>query len=250
VARLMYLLIILGLGSFLTAPVLALEENSNATAQQYAEQLIRQRLAMMGLQVERLQPAVELEGFYQVFTGQGLFYVSADGARLVAGKVFSIEAQPIDLTEMTVSNVRQELVKENTALTIKYPAPNERYKITVFTDHTCPYCRQLHEQLDAYHAAGISIEYLAFPRAGLEHRSATELNNIFCAADPATAMTRAMAGEKPLTYRCDVSMADHLSLARQMGITGTPGIILPNGQLIPGFVPPDRLLSELRNSSR
>ena len=57
-ARLMYLLIILGLGSFLTAPVLALEENSNATAQQYAEQLIGQRLAMMGLQVERLQPAV------------------------------------------------------------------------------------------------------------------------------------------------------------------------------------------------
>lgn len=249
-ARLLYLLTIIGLTSLLHVQAIAAEQGLAPNAEQSVEQTIRQRLGQMGLNVERLRPATELAGFYQVFTGQGLFYISADASRLVAGKVFAIDTVPTDLTEQTVSLVRQELVKDNSALTIKYPAPNERYKVTVFTDHTCPYCRQLHEQLDAYHAAGISIEYLAFPRAGLDHQSAKELNSIFCADDAAAVMTKAMAGDKPRLLRCNANMADHLSLARQMGVTGTPGIILPNGQLIPGFVPPERLLSELRSNSQ
>ncbi|RUO44343.1 thiol:disulfide interchange protein [Aliidiomarina taiwanensis] len=212
---------------------------------------IEQRLGQMGLQVERVREATELEGYMQVFTSQGAFYITHDGSRLIAGKVFSIEQMPpTDLTEQAVSQVRQALVRENADLTIKYPAMNEGYKVTIFTDHTCPYCRQLHEQMAGYQNLGISIEYLAFPRAGLEHSSATELNSIFCASNPADAMTRAMAGQKPRLSRCDQTMQQHLSLARQMGITGTPAIILPNGNLIPGFVPPERLLQELRASAR
>lgn len=249
-ARLLYLFTIIGLSSLLNVQAIADEQGLVPSAEQNVEQIIRQRLGQMGLDVERMRPATELDGFYQVFTGQGLFYISADASRLVAGKVFSIDTVPTDLTEQTVSRVRQDLVKENNALTIKYPAPNERYKVTVFTDHTCPYCRQLHDQIDAYHAAGISIEYLAFPRAGLQHQSAKELNSIFCADDSAAVMTKAMAGDKPRILGCNANMAEHLSLARQMGITGTPGIILPTGQLIPGFVPPERLLSELRSNSQ
>jgi len=242
VIRLMYFLAFIAMSSLLSTQVFANEEA--------AEQNIRERLAQIGIEVERLRPATELEGFYQVFTEQGLFYISADASRLLAGKVFSIDEKPVDLTELSVSSVRQELVTDNAALTIKYPAANEKYKVTVFTDHTCPYCRQLHEQIDEYHALGISIEYLAFPRAGLDHKSATELSSIFCASNPAETMTKAMSGTKPRTARCDVTMDKHLSLARQMGITGTPGIILPNGQLIPGFLPPERLLNELRTSTR
>lgn len=235
----------------LSSLFIGVASSSEKAAEPALTSAMEQRLGQMGLQVERVLEATELEGYMQVFTSQGVFYISTDGNRLITGKVFSIEQMPpTDLTEQSVSQVRQALVRENRDLTIKYPAVNERYSITVFTDHTCPYCRQLHDQMAAYQNLGISIEYLAFPRAGLEHSSATELNSIFCASNPADTMTRAMAGQKPRLSRCDQSMNQHLNLARQMGITGTPAIILPNGNLIPGFVPPERLLQELRASAR
>lgn len=231
------------LSSFIASAGLA-QEQLNAE-----EQTIRVRLAGIGLMVERMAKAEELEGYYLVFTEQGVFYVSADAKRLIAGKVFALGGQPIDLTEANVSVVRRELVAEHSASAIQYPAKNEKYKVSIFTDHTCPYCRQLHEQLADYQALGISVEYYAFPRAGLDHTSAFELNSIFCAAKPSEAMNKAMAGTKPKMAACDSPIETHLGLARQMGITGTPGIILPNGQLIPGFVPPERLIVELRKNA-
>ena len=59
------------------------------------ETRIRAALSDMGLQVERLRPAAELEGYYQVFTQQGVFYISSDATRLIAGKVFAVGRQPV-----------------------------------------------------------------------------------------------------------------------------------------------------------
>ena len=211
------------------------------------ETRIRAALSDMGLQVERLRPAAELEGYYQVFTQQGVFYISSDATRLIAGKVFAVGRQPVDLTEQGMTGIRQQLVNESQALMISYPAENERYRVTIFTDHTCPYCRQLHEQMERYNALGISVDYLAFPRAGLDSPAARDLLNVWCAQNQNEAMDLAMAGMAVRPRRCDANMADHLSLTRQMGVTGTPAIITPKGGLIGGFLPPERLISELRN---
>ncbi|RTE87012.1 MULTISPECIES: thioredoxin fold domain-containing protein [Gammaproteobacteria] len=205
--------------------------------------------ATLGFQVQRIEPAPELEGFWLAFTSQGIFYISESGEQLLAGKVFDITSQPLDLTEQSVSSVRRELLEEVDGLTLNYPAPSERYEITVFTDHTCPYCRQFHEQMSDYNNLGISVRYLAFPRTGLNTQSATDLTSVWCSDNAEQAMTDAMNGVVPSPKTCDVSMAEHVRLARLMGVTGTPAIVLPSGQLMPGFVPPQRLLQSLRASN-
>lgn len=211
---------------------------------------VESKLRGLGIQLESLKEARGLEGFYEAYTEQGMMYVSKDGRRLMMGKLYSIEQQPIDLTEQSMSAFRLELLENSTEKSILYPAKKERYEVTIFTDHTCPYCRQLHDQMDEYHALGISIRYMAFPRAGLEDQSARELGYIFCAQDAMTAMSDAMGGKKPKVARCEgMNLANHLKMGHQMGVSGTPGIILPDGRLIPGFLPADRLIQELRRGA-
>ncbi|MCC5856301.1 MAG: thioredoxin fold domain-containing protein [Idiomarina sp.] len=216
--------------------------------EQVSEESIVEQLSQMGLVVENMRPAAELPGYFQVFTQQGIFYITKDGTRMITGRVYSTGRTAADLTEENLKGIRLDLIAESKGMMIDFPAPTERYRITVFTDHTCPFCRTFHEQLDEYHARGISVQYLAYPRSGLDHDSAVQLNNIWCARDTRAAITNAKNGRTPVEASCDADMADHLRLGRQMGVTGTPAIILPNGSLIPGYAPPERLIMELRNS--
>jgi len=38
----------------------------------------------------------------------------------------------------------------------------------------------------------------------------------------------------------------HHDIGRQLGVTGTPGIVLADGELVPGYVPPDELVQHLQ----
>jgi len=45
--------------------------------------------------------------------------------------------------------------------------------------------------------------------------------------------------------KCDNPIKDHLALARQIGISGTPAIILETGEMLPGYVPVEKLVQEM-----
>ncbi len=44
---------------------------------------------------------------------------------------------------------------------------------------------------------------------------------------------------------CDNPVAAQYELGMSLGVQGTPAIILPDGQMVPGFVPPERLAGML-----
>ena len=54
---------------------------------------------------------------------------------------------------------------------IVYPAKNEKHVVTVFIDISCHYCHLLHQQIKEYNELGITVRYLAFPRAGLNSQN-------------------------------------------------------------------------------
>jgi len=59
-------------------------------------------------------------------------------------------------------------------------------------------------------------------------------------------MTQAKEGETISSAAdCDNPVAGQYDLGKALGVQGTPAIILPNGQLVPGFVPPERLFAML-----
>jgi thiol:disulfide interchange protein DsbC len=45
--------------------------------------------------------------------------------------------------------------------------------------------------------------------------------------------------------QCENPVADQYRLGIAMGVTGTPALLTPEGQLIPGYVPPAQLRQRL-----
>jgi thiol:disulfide interchange protein DsbC len=39
----------------------------------------------------------------------------------------------------------------------------------------------------------------------------------------------------------------HLDTARELGVSGTPTLFMENGQIVPGYVPADRLIQMLKS---
>lgn len=229
------------------AQSIATQEQSQHTQHPEQFSVLAERLSEFGLQLLQLKETEELPEYFLAITAQGVFYLAKDGASLIQGTVFSLEEPIGDMTEASMMIVRHELLAQHQQLVLSFRAPKEKYRVTVFTDHTCPYCRQMHEEMDAYHALGISIDYLAYPRAGLEDATAMTLNQIFCSSQPQQAMNQAMRGEMVSALAlCDFVMEQHYQLGMQVGVTGTPAIITASGRLLPGYVPPERLILELQ----
>ncbi len=111
----------------------------------------------------------------------------------------------------------------------------------MFTDITCGYCHKLHEQMADYNALGITVRYLAFPRQGLDSDAEKEMKAIWCAKDKNKAFDDVMAGKSAAPASCDVDIADHYALGVQLGVSGTPAVVLSNGTLVPGYQPPKEM---------
>jgi thiol:disulfide interchange protein DsbC len=118
--------------------------------------------------------------------------------------------------------------------------------ITVFTDVDCGYCRKFHSEIEDYNAQGITVNYVAFPRSGLESESYNKIVSAWCSSDPKGTLTALKEGRDPALKLCqDHPVEDHYLLGQRIGITGTPAIISSSGDLLPGYLPPMELLKKL-----
>lgn len=203
-------------------------------------------LSKIGIEVLSTQPG-EIDGYVRAVTNQGMFYVSENGERLISGNVFDITgSEPKNLSEAGMAKVRLKMLKGFADDMIVYPAENEKYQVTIFTDTTCGYCQRLHENMDSYHAEGITIKYLAFPRGGMNSKGGRQLQTVWCADDKKAAIT---AFKEKDNYSGDSScsnpVAEHYELGKSFGVTGTPAIVLPDGRLLPGALPASRLIAEI-----
>ena len=125
-----------------------------------------------------------------------------------------------------------------------------KHTITTFTDIDCPYCRKMHREMAAMNGLGIRVRYLLFPRAGFLSSSYDKAVSVWCAADQRSAMTRAKAGEIPEKRDCDNPVAEHMAIARRLGLTGTPFTITNTGRVISGYRPAQELRESLDADQR
>ena len=198
---------------------------------------IKQSLAKLGVQSTDIQPS-PVSGMSTVLTDSGVLYVTEDGKHIIQGPMYDVSgAQPVNVTNQLLMKNLNALEKEM----IVYKAPKEQHVITVFTDITCGYCHKLHEQMSDYNALGITVRYLAFPRQGLESQAEQQMKAIWCAKDKKKAFDDVMAGKAATPASCDIDIADHYALGVQLGVSGTPAIVLSNGTLVPGYQPPKEM---------
>ncbi|MBK8068864.1 MAG: hypothetical protein IPK27_14960 [Rhodanobacteraceae bacterium] len=113
--------------------------------------------------IESIAPA-PMAGWYTAVVNGSDVYVSADGEYLLSGALWRV-AKKENLTELARTDRRREAIAALPAdHKISFAAEQPRHAVTVFTAIDCGYCRKLHEQVGAYNQAGISVEYVLFPR--------------------------------------------------------------------------------------
>ena len=188
----------------------------------------------------------EIDGWYKIQKGSIVAYVSADGRYLLQGDVIDLE-RDVNLTEASRSNARRELLAatgDDEAIVFSPASPT--YSVTIFTDIDCSYCRRLHEQIDEYMALGIEVRYFLYPRMGPSSRAWITSEEVWCSQNRQHALTMAKLDRKFDSESCDASaVSQHYVIGQQVGLSGTPAIVLEDGELIGGYLAPEQLKTRL-----
>ena len=212
---------------------------------------VRAKVAAMFdfIEPEHVNPS-PVPGWYLVQKGSIVAYISDDGRYLLQGDLIDLDKQ-VNLTEQSRSDARRELmatVKDDDV--ILFTPENPEYTVTVFTDVDCTYCRKLHSEINQYMEQGIAIRYLLYPRNGPASRAWTRSEEVWCARDRNNALTMAKLDREFETNKCDTSMLSrHYLIGQDVGLSGTPAIVLDNGTLIAGYVPAAALKARIAAAS-
>lgn len=193
-----------------------------------------------------------VDGLFEVVIGSQLLYLSANGQFVIQGEVVDL-ASAQNLTENRQRTLRAERLAGLDVNDMIVFGPDEgeaKHSVMVFTDIDCGYCRKLHQEITSYNDLGIEVRYLAFPRAGLRSESYNKAVAAWCADDPKAALTHAKQGGTNELRQCDNPVEEQYNLGQQLGVRGTPSIFLSNGEIVPGYVPAERLARMLNNTAR
>lgn len=219
----------------------AAETPEDAAARKALKELVPQA------KIDLIEPA-PLAGYRQVIVGSQMVYISDDGKYMLQGTLYDA-ANRKDLTGARLAIDRKKKVDAvpQAKRVVFAPPGKPKYKVTVFTDLDCGYCRKLHSQIAQYNKEGIEVDYLFFPRSGLNSPSYDKAVSVWCAKDRNAAFTAAKAGKTPAPAKCDNPVADEYRLGHEVGVDGTPTIFAEDGTKIGGYLPPADMLAKLEN---
>ncbi len=222
------------------------------TGQQYFDEAaLKEKFSQLGLSVIDIQPS-DVAGLVEIQTNGGILFASNDGNHFIAGTLYAVDDNGgyTDVIAERQAPLNAAKIAEYSDSVIEYKADNEKYAVTIFTDITCGYCVRLHNQMEGYNDLGITVRYAAYPRQGAIGPVADQMATIWCADEPKVALDNAKIKrtfEEPVKdlAQCKQTVQAHYNLGRQLNITGTPAIFLPNGELVGGYLPPADLLNRL-----
>ena len=185
-----------------------------------------------------------VDGLYEVVVGTQVVYMSVDARYMIDGDLIDIKTKK-NISEDAKSAIRLAAIgKLSPDQMLVYTPKNVKNTITVVTDIDCPYCRRLHSEVPAYLEKDVEVRYIFMPLKGAADMKKTI--SVWCSDDQQLALDVAKSGGDVEEKTCDNPIKEHLALARELGVRGTPAIILEDGQLLPGYVPVDKLVTELR----
>jgi thiol:disulfide interchange protein DsbC len=199
-----------------------------------------------GLKLEdvRMTP---VNGLFEITRGSDLSYTSSDGRYVIIGDMIDIDSDT-NLTENRRRGLRKGLIETiPESEMIVFSPKNPKYTITVFTDIDCGYCRRLHSQMAEYNRLGIRVRYLFYPRSGPDTESWHKAEAVWCSQNRNDALTRAKNDEVIKSPKCPADViARDWELGHKLSVEGTPAILLPSGEMLPGYSPPNELARYLK----
>lgn len=230
-------------GMLLTAVLLLVIVPASAETVSAELQRVRESVSQRFAEIEPEHiVASPIPGWYMIRKGAIVAYISGDGRYLLQGDLIDLE-QNSNLSEISRNEARVKMMSAVSDDDLIIFAPEHvEHVISVFTDIDCTFCRRFHSQIDEYMAQGIEVRYFFYPRSGPNTESWKKAEKVWCADDRNEALTLAKLDKEFPTHSCDASIVKtHYEIGQDVGLTGTPAIVLSNGTLFSGYMPAPRL---------
>lgn len=172
---------------------------------------------------------------YEIFLGDQIVYSDEFFSFLIIeGRLVNPKTR-VDLTSARL----EELTRVNFSslpfeMAIKVVKGNGERKIAVFSDIDCPFCKKLERETIA-EMDNITIYNFLFP-LDIHPNAKVKSSQVWCALDRTEAWNNAMVYDELADNEgnCDTPINDTIRLARDLGVTSTPTIILSSGKRLPG----------------
>jgi thiol:disulfide interchange protein DsbC len=227
--------------------IISCSQIENDSSQLIEEQL--SKVIPIELNIDSIKES-QLPNFYEVILSDGsFFYVEKGGQYLVLGDIFKIKNEElVNLSrEKNYSKAKDMLQKIDEKSLIKFSPKEIKYKVYVFTDVDCGFCRKFHNQISSYLDQGIQVNYLAFPRSGTDSDTYKKMSIAWCSLNRQEVLTGLKKDKDFEQIDCeDNPIKTHFELAKSIDIQGTPTIISQSGFTIPGYIEAKELLEYLK----
>lgn len=157
----------------------------------------------------------------------------------------------------------KRIIEQGDRFSFVYPAKgDEKARVVVFTDPTCPYCQRLHKDVEKIQEQGVTVHYIMFPRAlarGYNDLGAQQVLAAFeyawCSKTPAKALDEvynngvsgyvATSCSSQDQERIDFPYSAHYFMVQLAGISATPVTITEDGREIKGYRDIGNYLSQI-----
>ena len=204
--------------------------------------------AVPGIEIDSIKPSL-IPGYREVALSGRVVYVSNDGKYLIQGTLMELQSRD-NLTAVSEGALRRGMLDAvPRERRIIFSPAKPKYRLTVFTDIDCGFCRKMHTQIADYNKAGISVEYLFFPRAGENSEAWNKAVSVWCAPNRQKALTDAKADRPVPKKTCTNPIAKDFELGRKIGVDGTPAVYGPDGTQLGGYLSPADMLAKLNRQA-
>ena len=192
---------------------------------------------------------------WQVQIGNNFMYLIDDGRYVLAGEMINLE-NGLNLTRQSrhAANVRTLSQFRDEDLVVFEASGESRATLNIFTDTSCVYCQKMHAEIGHLQEAGITVRYLPFPRGGAGGAGYQTLKSVWCAGDRNSAMTDAkdlrVDGLPPGDCAESVMVDRGYRAGKQIGVRGTPALLLSSGEKIEGYMSYRELIPRLLGTTQ
>lgn len=222
----------------------------HSLTQQEAEALLKQ--IDQNIKVISVQQAPS-KGLWEVTieAGQkkGIAYIDFAKENLIVGQIVSIKTRENLTKKRFIELDRVDYTKIPLEGSLIWGNPDSKIKIVLFDDPECPFCAKLHEELKkiVHERKDIAIFIKLFPLTKIHKDAYRKALSIQC-ENSIELLERSFKKQPIPDPKCKTDVIDkNIALAKELGITGTPTIVLPDGRVIRGFIKAETLVELLDN---